>query len=53
MIVVDTNILVSLFGPSHRTQLVDRLDVPLVTVDRQILAQFPGRAVSLDGFASA
>jgi predicted nucleic acid-binding protein len=31
--------------------LAQELDVPLVTVDRQVLSQFPSVAVSLDDFA--
>ena len=33
--------------------LAQGLGIPLVTVDRQILQQFPAVAVSLDGFASS
>ena len=33
--------------------LAHDLEVPLVTTDRQILAQFPGRAISLDTFLAS
>jgi predicted nucleic acid-binding protein len=33
--------------------LAQRLDIPLLTVDRQILAHFPERAIALDLFADS
>ena len=59
MIVVDTNVIGYLYLSSERSvyncefvALAEDLRVRLVTVDRQILEQFPGVAMSLEAFVS-